>query len=152
MRQFYSVAEHSVLISRWLEVQGCGADVALGGLLHDAAEAYTGDITWPMQQALWCDSDVFRGRYERVRERLDRLICAHAGLDFDLLHCDQVYDADLRILLDERAALLEFGTREWDIDRTHSPLGVTIEGWLPTEAAARWWSRLVELRPATSAR
>lgn len=58
--QFYSIAEHSIHVSR---VAGnlsrglghCGLAVRLVrlyGLLHDAHEAYTGDIIRPMQHAL----------------------------------------------------------------------------------------------------
>ena len=43
-RDFYSVAQHSVLVSRHPAVQGYEPEA----LLHDAAEAYTGDLTVPM--------------------------------------------------------------------------------------------------------
>ncbi len=44
---FYSVAQHSILVSELLD-----ARTALWGLLHDASEAYLHDLTRPLKRAL----------------------------------------------------------------------------------------------------
>lgn len=49
-RQFLSVAEHSVTVSHLLKPFGPAAELA--GLLHDAAEAYIGDVNNPLKVAL----------------------------------------------------------------------------------------------------
>lgn len=46
--KFYSVAEHSVLVSGWLACEGRDLITQLAGLLHDAAEAYLVDLPGPI--------------------------------------------------------------------------------------------------------
>jgi hypothetical protein len=48
----YSVAQHSVAVSRYLDITGEPAIIQLAGLLHDAHEAYFGDISAPMKEFL----------------------------------------------------------------------------------------------------
>lgn len=45
----YSVAEHSILVSRLVEHWGFDAIVQLQALLHDAPEAYIGDMVRPLK-------------------------------------------------------------------------------------------------------
>lgn len=47
--KFYSVAEHSIHISDMILKDHDDASFALAGLLHDAAEAITGDIITPVK-------------------------------------------------------------------------------------------------------
>jgi hypothetical protein len=140
VRRFYSVAEHSVLIARWLRDHAHPLDVQLAGLLHDAAEAYTGDITYPMQAVLWSASPAARAAYREVQRKLDAAICALVHLDPKLLHCEAVKQADLRILLDERDELLGLPTpRPWAVEADgYTPLGVRILCASPTEARDAW--------------
>jgi len=51
-RQFYSVAEHSILCSKMAEDEGLPVSVQLACLLHDAAEAYLGDLSGPLKALL----------------------------------------------------------------------------------------------------
>ena len=51
-RQFYSVAHHSLHVSDELAAEGHGPRVQLYGLLHDAAEAYLGDLPRPVKTEL----------------------------------------------------------------------------------------------------
>lgn len=45
----YSVAQHSIWVSHRVAEAGHGAKYQMLGLLHDAAEAYLGDLTAPVQ-------------------------------------------------------------------------------------------------------
>lgn len=66
---FYSVAEHSVLVSRIAEMEG-DYEALLPALFHDAHEAYSGDIPTP-HKAMVRGILEFENGYElRVREAL----------------------------------------------------------------------------------
>jgi len=99
-KRFYSVAEHSVLISRAVPTED-----RLIGLLHDASEAYLVDIPRPIKWAL--------GGYAGYEATLMNAI----AIRFDLRNVttEAVKDADSRILHNERAALMPGGDRDWDI-------------------------------------
>ena len=52
IEEFYSVAQHSMLVADVLYSMTDNKQVALCGLLHDAAEAYIGDIVAPLKNRL----------------------------------------------------------------------------------------------------
>jgi hypothetical protein len=47
--EFYSVAEHSILVQRIIKYHGGSVREQLWGLLHDAAEAYISDLNSPVK-------------------------------------------------------------------------------------------------------
>ena len=52
-KKAYSVAQHSILVSHVLWLNGEGdPKVLLAGLLHDAAEAYLGDVSSPLKRLI----------------------------------------------------------------------------------------------------
>ncbi len=71
----YSVAQHSVWVAMAVRrFWGRDASVALLSLLHDAHEAYTGDIVAPMKRM-----ESLHPAIAEIEERLQRVI--HAALD-----------------------------------------------------------------------
>lgn len=51
-RRPYSVAEHSLLVADFARRDGASAPVQLAALVHDAHEAYVGDVSSPLKQVL----------------------------------------------------------------------------------------------------
>jgi 5'-deoxynucleotidase YfbR-like HD superfamily hydrolase len=56
-REFYSVAQHAVLVSELLEQRhgSLGPAFWMAGLLHDGAEAYVGDLPAPVKHGFMLD-------------------------------------------------------------------------------------------------
>lgn len=59
----YSVAEHSVYVSRYIEEVLGKPEYALEGLLHDGSEAYNGDLIRPLKY-----DPIFRSPFQAVEE------------------------------------------------------------------------------------
>lgn len=98
---FYSVARHSIeVVDELLDFRGADPQVPLAGLLHDAHEAFIGDITRPVKQLL---GPTCEERIRSVCAALDRAIERRFGLpeyalcDPDVLRADEsVLEQELR--------------------------------------------------------
>jgi hypothetical protein len=137
----YSVAEHCCHVSDWVNLPGYGRGGALAGLLHDASEAYVGDLTYPMQLAIGSPA---RAAVQSLHAAVSGAILEHLGLaGWVQLDHPEVKRIDRQILLDERNALMGPPPMAWDV--RGDPLGVTIHGWAPERARNEWLSRLTRL-------
>ena len=77
-RGFYSVAQHSVIVCDLLEERGATPDELMAALLHDAAEAYLGDLPHPIKHRSELGT-VVPGRREAARGRDQRALRAARG-------------------------------------------------------------------------
>src|ERR1043166_7730000 len=74
-RVHYSVAEHSVRVSRLLRERGYRVPVQLWGLLHDASEAYLVDLATPIKH-----HKRFGAAYRKAEVNLMGAVCQRFGL------------------------------------------------------------------------
>ncbi|MFC4439665.1 MULTISPECIES: hypothetical protein [Natrialbaceae] len=72
-RWFYSVARHSIHVSREVEARGGSRAARRWGLLHDASEAYLSDVPAPVKRSL--------PGYTRAETRLQAAVREAAGLE-----------------------------------------------------------------------
>ena len=97
----YSVAQHSVVVSRYLDLNPL---ISMRGLLHDAHEAFIGDMSTPLKRAL---PPAVRAAFATLADDIDRKIFKAFDLPAELdaesdfvKHADQVALAtELRDLL-----------------------------------------------------
>lgn len=98
IRNFYSVAEHSVRVSRMLEMWGESQLVQYVGLHHDDMEAYLGDCPSPHKGIMSIDGDSFKF----VEQTLEYSYWSTLGVDVTPAMWKRVKDADLAVYLAER--------------------------------------------------
>jgi hypothetical protein len=96
----YSVAQHSVLVADLLLAQKQPAHVCLWGLLHDAHEAYLGDITTPAKAALFGDL-VWPTGWDNLSFGFDAAINRKFNLALTAVEMREVKLADLTALATE---------------------------------------------------
>lgn len=135
-KRFYSVAEHSLYVSRVLPCR-----LALVGLLHDAAEAYVQDITRPLKEAL--------PEHKFVEGVVWAAIADRFSLPDELPQ--EIKTADMRMLATEAEYLMLPPPQPWNIPAKPFELeeiGLNHPRQLclpPTEAHRRFLERFAEL-------
>lgn len=136
-RHFYSVAQHSVMVS-----ENVPEELALQGLLHDGAEAYLTDINSPVKSVL--------GEYKLYEKQLERILLRkYCGVP--------VLDSVIKVA-DRRALMTEVRDLMPRSDLFTEPLGMVqpfeapVIPWSPTTARNLFLRRFVELQGWPEAR
>jgi hypothetical protein len=111
----YSVAQHSVLVSEMVRANGGSDEQILAALLHDAHEAYLGDIPSPIK---WVLGDSYEG-FRKLEQQVDQAVANAFGIDAALFHGELVKHADVSALWWEKQDLMSDVTHdgyEWNWD------------------------------------
>jgi uncharacterized protein len=135
-RVFYSVAQHSVIVSRLVEERGGDVEDAFAALMHDAGEAYLGDMPHPLKHR-----SPLGAAFREAEAHLERAIRDRFDIKPDV---PEIKQADRALLATERRA---FSAEIWhwpELDDVE-PLDLRLAAWSPDHAAEEFAKRYEEL-------
>jgi hypothetical protein len=129
--QFFSVAQHSVLVSEIVPPA-----LALQGLLHDATEAYCGDMVRPLKVGL--------PSYEAVEDKIWQAIAKRYDLPVKLSKV--IKWADNTLLMTERRDILRHVEHKWSLElEGYKPLPDRIEPLSPEASETLFFNCFTKL-------
>ena len=131
-KEFYSVAEHSLIVSEQVD------DYAYEALLHDAAEAFMGDITRPLKQLV--------PEFKRLEATIEAAITERFNLRPD--YRSVVKQADLRVLAAEQLQIMAQGCADWAQEAGIKPAAIKVQNLAPEKAKEAFLSRFYDLKGA----
>jgi 5'-deoxynucleotidase YfbR-like HD superfamily hydrolase len=129
-RELYSVAQHSYVVSQLVP-----PEERLAGLLHDAAEAYLGDVSSPLKQLL--------PQYQALEGLVHQAICVRFGISPK--QSDDIKRADLIMLATEKRDLMGNRGGIWPILDGIEPMPRRITPWPAFVAKKAFLDRFHEL-------
>lgn len=130
VKRFYSVAEHCCHVHDLVANAYPGnRQLARAALLHDAAEAYLGDVVTPLKY-----QPSFTG-YRAAEERVEAALGKAFGFTLEDLKTVKPFDVALRP--DEMHQLTNYPSHAFEGE----PLGVALAGWVPDDAKAQFLAR-----------
>lgn len=143
-RKFYSVAEHCVLVSRFVP-----PEFAREALLHDTSEAYLGDMIRPLKY------QPEMAEFRRAEKAIEDCVIERFCLRKDPKIWAAVKEIDNRILLDEMKALMRYPEHyiQEGIESEDgglfglTPCGAKIMSYNPATAEVLFLTRFCELFP-----
>ena len=134
-REFYSVAQHSLVVASLVPT-----DLRLAALLHDAAEAYLGDMVKPLK--------VLLPEFAALEDQVSALIAQAFAIDFSDYR--PIKRADLIALATEKRDLMPHSAERWAYLDGIVPLPEPIVALTPAQAKHAFlqeFSRLNALVP-----
>lgn len=129
-KSFYSVAEHSLLVS------DCSQIYKYEALLHDAAEAFIGDVTRPLKQLL--------PEYKRIERIVEDAIMNR--FDFNEAGKKYIKSIDLQVLAAEQMQIMPPGTAEWAFSSGVKPAEIEVNYLDPVTVKERFLEEYEKLK------
>lgn len=130
---FYSVAQHSLVVASLVPPH-----LRLAALLHDAAEAYLGDMVKPLK--------VLLPEFAAIEEKVTLIIGETFGVDFS--DYAPIKAADLVALATEKRDLMPHSVERWAYLDTIRALPDPIEPLSPRDAKLAFLDRFHDLQHA----
>ncbi len=137
---FYSVAEHSVHCATLAIKTGLPDQDIYAVLMHDAQEAYTGDMCKPLKNIM--------PEYAELEDRIEKVVQKHFKINNDRPALVKTFD--LQMLKAEKAHLFPKDKENWFAFEDVAEVSITIGCWNPDEAAIRFLQLYYKYRPTPS--
>jgi 5'-deoxynucleotidase YfbR-like HD superfamily hydrolase len=135
-RSFYSVAQHSVIVSELVEERGGDVEDVFAALMHDATEAYLGDMPHPIKHR-----SPLGAAFKVAEDQLDAVLKEHFNIRPGV---KEIKRADRALLATERRALSGENWHWPELDGVE-PLDLELTPLAPDEAAKAFLARYEEL-------
>jgi len=123
--RFYSLAEHCVHATALAISEGYVGDALRAVFLHDAAEAYIGDVVKPLK--------VMLPDYAVVEARMEQAVAGSFGINFERW-ADTVKRFDRMMLKAEKLTLWPDDREEWQGFAEIEARQVIFRFWMPDDA------------------
>jgi hypothetical protein len=123
---FYSVAQHSIACSVLAKTKGLPLETQFIALMHDAAEAYCGDLCKPLKDHL--------PRYNEIIEQVESNVAEHFGFEYP--YPEIIHNLDYEVYWYERRGI----SSHPDVDTSMVPdppqkvADVLSDYWSPNKA------------------
>lgn len=135
-RKFYSVAQHSVYVSYLVP-----KEFQFDALMHDAAEAFLGDIPKPLK--------ILLPDYQVIEKRVEADLFSRFGVSFPLAQC--IKDADAIMLATEQRDLMPANDDDWAEKAGIKPWSYKFRPLSSLHAYNLFMQRYEELQPTRRA-
>jgi uncharacterized protein len=135
-RVFYSVAQHSVIVSELVEQRGGDVEDLFAALMHDASEAYLGDMPHPLKHR-----SALGAVFKEAEDHLEAALREHFAIKPGV---PEIKRADRALLAAERRA---FSAERWAWPELEGvePLDIELEALSPDESERAFMRRFAEL-------